>query len=147
MADKETFMFNQFAFFPWQSCRGVNLGEDVDVVFMDFAKAFDKVPHIRLCRKLESHGIADRLLVWILEWLVGRLQSCREYAALVLRQIHTYIHTYFICHKESHGIGTDWANVLSGVLQGSALRSVLFVIDINDIDCGVKWSNVNLKCF
>ena len=32
-------------------------GEAVDVIFMDFAKAFDKVPHIRLGRKLESHGI------------------------------------------------------------------------------------------
>jgi len=40
----------------------IDSGEAVDVIFMDFAKAFDKVPHIRLGRKLESHGITGKLL-------------------------------------------------------------------------------------
>jgi len=35
----------------------IDSGNNVDVIFMDFAKAFDKVPHVRLGRKLESHGI------------------------------------------------------------------------------------------
>ena len=47
----------------------IDSGEAVDVI--DFAKAFDKVPHIRLGRKLESHGITGKLLTWILDWLSG----------------------------------------------------------------------------
>ena len=46
----------------------VDSGEAVDVIYMDFAKAFDKVPHKRLCRKLESHGISGKLYCWISEW-------------------------------------------------------------------------------
>ena len=35
----------------------IDLGNNIDIIFMYFAKAFDKVPHVRLGRKLESHGI------------------------------------------------------------------------------------------
>jgi len=42
---------------------------DVDVVFLDFAKAFDKVPHQRLLLKLQSHGITGKLFNWISDWL------------------------------------------------------------------------------
>jgi len=35
----------------------VDIGDSVDVIFLDFAKAFDKVPHIRLAAKLKSHGV------------------------------------------------------------------------------------------
>jgi len=40
-------------------------GENMDVVFLDFAKAFDKVPYKRLELKLKSHGITGKLLMWI----------------------------------------------------------------------------------
>ena len=39
---------------------GLNRGESVDVIFLDFAKAFDKVPHERLLRKMEAYGIGAR---------------------------------------------------------------------------------------
>jgi len=47
----------------------IDAGDNVDVIFMDFAKAFDKVPRVRLGHKLESHGVTEKLLRWILAWL------------------------------------------------------------------------------
>jgi len=45
-------------------------GADVD--FLDFAKAFDKVPHNRVQIKLLNHGVTGVLQKWIMEWLNGR---------------------------------------------------------------------------
>jgi len=50
----------------------IDSGNNVDVIFMDFAKALDKVSHVRLGRKLESHGINGKLNEWIMQWLTGR---------------------------------------------------------------------------
>jgi len=44
------------------------------VIFLDFAQAFDKVPHERLVLKLKSHGIDGKLLDWITDWLSNRFQ-------------------------------------------------------------------------
>ena len=49
-------------------------GQPVDVIYLDFQKAFDKVPHIRLLVRLEEIGITGKLLDWIREWLKGRKQ-------------------------------------------------------------------------
>jgi len=40
-------------------------GQTANVVFLDFAKAFDKVPHQRLLLKLANHGIGEKVLEWI----------------------------------------------------------------------------------
>ena len=53
----------------------VDSGESVDVIFLDFAKAFDKVPRERLLKKLRAHGLSWNLLRWICEGLTDRSQT------------------------------------------------------------------------
>jgi len=49
-------------------------GYPVDVIYLDFQKAFDKVPHKRLVLKLAAHGIGGKVLKWTENWLQGRKQ-------------------------------------------------------------------------
>ena len=50
-------------------------GKQLDVIIIDFSKAFDTVPHSRILGKLHNYGIKGNLLRWIEELLVGRTQS------------------------------------------------------------------------
>jgi len=54
--------------------RQVDEGNNLDVIYLDFAKAFDRVPHHRLLLKMRAIGINGRLLVWITSWLENRKQ-------------------------------------------------------------------------
>ena len=52
----------------------VDTGTAIDVIYLDFAKAFDKIPHERLLYKLDKYGIRGKLLLWIRSWLNNRFQ-------------------------------------------------------------------------
>ena len=98
--------------------KWIDVGSPVDIIYLDFQKAFDKVPHQRLLLKLKAHGIGDSITDWIEQWLTDRRQR------VVV-----------------DGEVSNWKSVLSGVPQGSVLGPILFLIYINDLDDSIK-SNV-----
>ena len=90
-------------------------GGNIDVIYTDFQKAFDTVPHDRLLKKLEAYGIGENILDWISSFLKGRKQR------VVIK-----------------GTASSWVDVLSGVPQGNVLGSILFLIYINNIIDNLK---------
>jgi len=56
---------NLLEFYKVTGCIDRPIGENIDIVFLDFAKAFDKVSHKRLIMKMRSHGIRGKILDWI----------------------------------------------------------------------------------
>ena len=90
-------------------------GFSFDVIYCDFAKAFDKVPWERLLAKMQGIGVGGDFLGWVRVWLTGGRQQC-----VIL-----------------NGQQSSWGEIESGVIQGSCLGPALFLIFINDIDTAV----------
>ena len=64
---------NLFSFFDRVTSL-VDAGNAVDIVYLDFSKAFDKVPHGILVRKLVKTGLDKVMIQWICNWLADRTQ-------------------------------------------------------------------------
>ena len=94
---------------------------EVRGVFLDISKAFDRVWHEGLLFKLQQYGMSGELITLIKDFL-----SCRKQRVVL------------------NGQHSSWADVKAGVLQGSILGPLIFLIYINDLPNGL---NSNVKLF
>ena len=94
---------NQLVFIVHKIYEALEEGKEVRMVFLDISKAFDKVWHKGLLRRLESLGVRDPLLKWIKSYLSKRKQR------VII-----------------DGQSSDWMQIEAGVPQGSVLGPLLF---------------------
>ena len=98
---------------------GLVNGSDVDAIYLDYAKAFDKVDHHLLLKKMRRYGFHDKVVAWIESFLVDRSQQ------VALNGYMSYA-----------------AKVISGVPQGTVLGPLLFILFVNDMEGCVSHSTI-----
>lgn len=109
---------NQHGFRPGRSCLILQiehydliLDQHGNVVYLDFAKNFDKVDHGILCHKLKSIGVGGKVVIWLYNFLRSRLQTVVE-----------------------NGITSSPWPVVRGAPKWTVLWPILFLIHIADIN-------------
>ena len=100
----------------------VTSNSDFDSIYLDYAKAFDKVDHALLLRKLQIYDIHPKIIRWIESFLQNRKQ------AVVVDG-----------HYSVHG------SIISGVPQGTVLGPILFLVFKNDVNQCITHSTI--RCF
>ena len=95
----------------------------MDVIYLDFSKAFDSVSHSTLLEKLAAHGLDRCSLFWVKNWLDGQAQG------VVV-----------------NGVRSCWWPVTSGVPQGSVLGPALFNIHTDPMADDSRMSFSKTKC-
>ena len=92
--------------------RNIDQGQMTGAVLIDFRKAFDSVHHSLLLKRLYALGIVDQEFDWFTDYLKGRTQ---------------------VFGFQLQGAFSDAESICVGMLQGSILRPLLFVIHVNDL--------------